>query len=185
MARGIHKLTSKAIQAAKDAGRYSDGGGLYLKIFKGGSKSWVFMWAQNGKRREMGLGPARDISLKAVREKAAKMRQQVQEGLDPIAERAQMDEPTFLDCALRYIEAHEKKWKNEKHIYQWRQTLTVYAKPLHRLKVSQVATPHVLAVLKPIWMDKHETATRLRSRIEAVLDYATACLLYTSPSPRD
>ena len=174
MARNIHKLTSKAVDAAKDARRYSDGGGLYLKVFKGGSKSWVFMWVLSGKRREMGLGPARDISLKAAREKAAKMREQLQAGLDPIAERAQHDEPTFLDCALTYIEAHEKKWKNEKHIYQWRHTLTVYAKPLHRLRVSQVTTPHVLAVLKPIWIEKHETATRLRSRIEAVLDYATA-----------
>jgi len=174
MAKGIHKLTAKAVNAAKDAGRYSDGGGLYLKVFKGGSRSWVFMWANGGKRREMGLGPAQDLSLKEARAKAAKMRRQVQDGLDPIAERAQMDEPTFLECALQYIADHEKQWKNEKHIYQWRHTLTVYAKPLHPLKVSQVTTPHVLAVLKPIWMDKHETATRLRSRIEAVLDYATA-----------
>ena len=82
MARSIHKLSSRTVDAAKDAGRYSDGGGLYLKVFKGGSRSWVFMWSQNGKRREMGLGPARDISLKAARDKAAKMRQQVQEGLD-------------------------------------------------------------------------------------------------------
>ena len=183
MARSIHKLSSKAVNAAKDAGRYSDGGGLYLKVFKGGSNSWVFMWAQSGKRREMGLGPAPDISLKNAREKAAKMREQVQAGLDPIAERAQQHEPTFLDCALAYIEAHEKKWKSEKHIYQWRHTLTVYAKPLHRLKVSQVTTPHVLEVLKPIWMDKHETATRLRSRIEAVLDYATAMHWRTGMNP--
>jgi len=174
MAKGIHKLTAKAVSAAKDAGRYSDGGGLYLKVFKGGSRSWVFMWANGGKRREMGLGSALDITLKDARAKAVKLRKQVQDGLDPMAERAKMDEPTFLECALQYIADHEKQWKNEKHIYQWRHTLTVYAKPLHRLKVSQVTTPHVLAVLKPIWMDKHETALRLRSRIEAVLDYATA-----------
>jgi len=184
MARSIHKLSSKAVGTAKRAGRYSDGGGLYLKVFKGGSKSWVFMWSQGGgKRREMGLGPVRDIPLKVAREKAAKMRKQVQTGLDPIAERAQLDEPTFLDCALLYIEAHEKKWKNQKHIYQWRHTLTVYAKPLHRLKVSKVTTPHVLAVLKPIWMEKHETATRLRSRIEAVLDYAAAMHWRTGMNP--
>ena len=174
MAKGLHKLTSSKVKALKDAGRYSDGGGLYCKVFKGGSKSWVFMWVRNGKRREMGMGAVKDLSLANARMKAGKMRELVRVGKDPIAERKKLDEPTFLVCATNYIEAHEKNWKNEKHIYQWRHTLTVYAKPLHHLRVSQITTPDVLAVLKPIWMDKHETATRLRSRIEAVLDYATA-----------
>ena len=174
MAKGLHKLTASGIKALKQAGRYSDGGGLYCKVFKGGSKSWVFMWSRNGKRREMGMGSVKDLSLANARIKAGKMRELVRSGKDPIAERKKQDEPTFLECALNYIEAHEKNWKNEKHIYQWRHTLTVYAKPLHHLRVSQITTPDVLAVLKPIWMDKHETATRLRSRIEAVLDYATA-----------
>jgi len=174
MAKGLHKLTSSKVKALKDAGRYSDGGGLYCKVFKGGSKSWVFMWVRNGKRREMGMGAVKDLSLANARIKAGKMREFVRVGKDPIAERKKLDEPTFLECSTNYIEAHEKNWKNEKHIYQWRHTLTVYAKPLHHLRVSQITTPDVLAVLKPIWMDKHETATRLRSRIEAVLDYATA-----------
>lgn len=174
MAKGIHKLNTRAIAALTDVGRYSDGGGLYCKVFKGGSKSWVFMWSRNGKRREMGMGGVADLSLKEARAKAAEMRKLVSDGKDPIAERAKVSEPTFLECALQYIADHEKTWKNEKHIYQWRQTLTVYAKPLHKLRVSQVTTPDVLAVLKPIWMEKHETATRLRSRMEAVLDYATA-----------
>lgn len=174
MAKGIHKLNTRAVDALKDMGRYSDGGGLYCKVFKGGSKSWVFMWSRDGRRREMGMGAVADLSLKDARIKASAMRKLVTEGKDPIAERQKPDEPTFLDCALQYIADHEKQWKNEKHKYQWRHTLTVYAKPLHHLRVSQVTTPDVLAVLKPIWMDKHETATRLRSRIEAVLDYATA-----------
>lgn len=174
MAKGIHKLTAKSVDGFKDAGRYSDGGGLYCKVFKGGSKSWVFMWSRNGKRREMGMGAISSLSLKGARVKAAEMRKLVANGLDPISERKKSDEPTFLECALQYISDHEKTWKNEKHIYQWRQTLTVYAKPLHHLRVSQITTPDVLAVLKPIWMEKHETASRLRSRIEAVLDYATA-----------
>ena len=122
----------------------------------------------------MGLGSALDVTLKKAREKAAKCRQDLENDKDPIVERDKSSEPTFLDCALKYIEDHEKKWKSEKHIYQWRHTLTVYAKPLHHLRVSQITTPDLLSVLKPIWMDKHETATRLRSRIEAVLDYATA-----------
>lgn len=174
MAKGLHKLTSNRIKALKTAGRYSDGGGLYCKVFKGGSKSWVFMWVRNGKRREMGMGAVKDLSLANARIKAGKMRELVRAGKDPIAERKKLDEPTFLECALSYIEAHEKNWKNEKHIYQWRHTLTVYAKSLHHLRVSQITTPDVLQVLKPIWLEKHETATRLRSRIEAVLDYATA-----------
>ena len=174
MVKGLHKLNSRAVAALKDAGRYSDGGGLYCKVFKGGSKSWVFMWSRNGKRREMGMGAVADLSLKDARVKASEMRKLVNEGKDPIAERKKPDEPTFLDCAMQYIADHEKTWKNEKHIYQWRHTLTVYAKPLHHLRVSQITTPDVLAVLKPIWLDKHETATRLRSRIESVLDYATA-----------
>ena len=122
----------------------------------------------------MGLGSALDISLKQAREKAAQCRQHLEQDKDPIAERDKSSEPTFLECATQYITDHEKHWKNEKHIYQWKHTLTVYAKPLHHLRVSQITTPDVLKVLKPIWHEKHETALRLRSRIEAVLDYATA-----------
>ena len=174
MAKGIHKLNTRAIAALTDVGRYSDGGGLYCKVFKGGSKSWVFMWSRDGKRREMGMGGVADLSLKDARAKASEMRKLVAEGKDPIAQRAKVSEPTFLECALQYIADHEKQWKNEKHIYQWKHTLTVYAKSLHHLRVSQITTPDVLKVLKPIWLEKHETALRLRSRIEAVLDYATA-----------
>ncbi len=174
MARLRNKLNVSAVKNAKKPGRYGDGGGLYLHIGKTGSQSWVFVWKRNKIKREMGLGSALDISLKQAREKAAQCRQDIENSKDPIAERDKTSEPTFLECALKYIADHEKQWKNEKHKYQWRHTLTVYAKPLHQLRVSQVTTPDVLAVLKPIWMDKHETATRLRSRIEAVLDYATA-----------
>ena len=174
MAKGIHKLNARTVDALKDVGRYSDGGGLYCKVFKGGSKSWVFMWSRDGKRREMGMGGVADLSLRDARVKASEMRKLVSEGKDPIAQRAKKSEPTFLECALQYIADHEKQWKNEKHIYQWKHTLTVYAKSLHHLRVSQITTPDVLKVLKPIWLEKHETALRLRSRIEAVLDYATA-----------
>ena len=103
MAKGLHKLTSSGIKALKDAGRYSDGGGLYCKVFKGGSKSWVFMWVRNGKRREMGMGAVKDLSLANARIKAGKMRELVRAGKDPIAERKKLDEPTFLECALNYI----------------------------------------------------------------------------------
>jgi integrase len=174
MARLRNKLNVAAVKNAKRAGRYGDGGGLYLHVGKTGTQSWVFVWKRNKVKREMGLGSALDISLKQAREKAAQCRQDLEQDKDPIAERDKSSEPTFLECATQYIADHEKQWKNEKHIYQWKHTLTVYAKPLHHLRVSQVTTPDVLKVLKPIWLEKHETALRLRSRIEAVLDYATA-----------
>lgn len=174
MARTRNKLNVAAVKNAKKAGRYGDGGGLYLHVGKTGNQSWVFVWKRNKVKREMGLGSALDVSLKQAREKAAQCRQDLDQDKDPIAQREKASEPTFLECALQYIADHEKTWRNEKHIYQWRQTLTVYAKPLHHMRVSQITTPDVLAVLKPIWMEKHETATRLRSRMEAVLDYATA-----------
>jgi len=174
MARLRNKLNVVAVKNAKTTGRYGDGGGLYLHVGKTGTQSWVFVWKRKGIKREMGLGSVLDVTLKQAREKASQCRQDLANDKDPIAERKKTDEPTFLECAMQYISDHEKTWKNEKHIYQWRQTLTVYAKPLHHLRVSQVTTPDVLAVLKPIWLEKHETATRLRSRIEAVLDYATA-----------
>lgn len=174
MARLRNKLNVAAVKNAKKAGRYGDGGGLYLHVGKTGTQSWVFVWKRNKVKREMGLGSALDISLKQAREKAAQCRQHLEQDKDPIAERDKSSEPTFLECATQYITDHEKHWKNEKHIYQWKHTLTVYAKPLHHLRVSQITTPDVLKVLKPIWHEKHETALRLRSRIEAVLDYATA-----------
>ena len=174
MAKGIHKLSSAKAKAATEAGRYSDGGGLYLNITKSGSKSWAYIWTREKKRREMGLGPYRDVTLAEARELAEACRKQVRKGLDPIQERKREEEPNFHDCALRFLDAKEKGWKHPKHRQQWRMTLMVYAKPLHSQRVSQITTQDVLAVLNPIWMEKSETASRLRGRIEAVLDYAKA-----------
>ena len=170
MALGIHRLSPAFVKACAKPGRYSDGGGLYLNISRGGSKSWAFIWTQNKKRREMGLGPFKDVSLAMAREMTEDCRRKVRDGLDPIQERKKLDEPTFEDCALRFLRAKEKGWKHPKHRQQWRMTLMVYAKPLHPIKVSQITTQDVLGVLSPIWMEKSETASRLRGRIEAVLD---------------
>lgn len=174
MALGINRLSPAQVKAATNAGRYSDGGGLYLNISKAGSKSWAFIWTHNKKRREMGLGPFRDVGLAMARDLAENCRHQVRDGLDPIQERKRLDEPNFLDCALRFLDSKEKGWKHPKHKQQWRMTLMVYAKPLHPIKVSQITTQDVLAILTPIWMEKSETASRLRGRVEAVLDYAKA-----------
>jgi integrase len=174
MARPICKLSALAVEKAKSPGRLSDGGGLYLSIAPAGTKSWVFMWTKRGRRREMGLGPFPAIGLKRAREKASLCRTQVAEGLDPIAERNRLHEKSFGDCADAYITSMEVNWRNEKHKYQWRQTLTGYCGSIRDRPVSTIHTEDVLRILKPIWNEKHETAKRLRGRIEAVLDYASS-----------
>ena len=174
MARVQSKLTDAACRAVKDAGRLSDGGGLYLVVKPTGAKSWVFMWKQQGKRREMGLGSFPTVKLAKARALAAEQRAKVADGGDPIKERQKEVEPTFGECADRFLEAMEVQWRNEKHRAQWRMTLTKYAAPLREKRVSEIDTNDVLAVLTPIWTKIPETASRLRGRIERVLDYARA-----------
>ena len=178
MTRARNKMNASQVKGKSKPGRQSDGGGLYLHTSKTGTKSWVFVWTRKGRKREMGLGSALDVKLQDARKKAEKCRHQIDQGLDPIIERDKQNEPTFLECATIYLEAHEPKWKNEKHIYQWRQSLFEHAKPIHNLRVSQISTSDILQILKPIWLSKYETANRTRGRLES-------CLLYTSPSPRD
>ncbi len=174
MARVQSKLTDAACRAVKDAGRLSDGGGLYLVVKPTGAKSWVFMWKQQGKRREMGLGSFPTVKLAKARALAAEQRAKVADGGDPIKERQKEVEPTFGECADRFLEAMEVQWRNEKHRAQWRMTLTKYAAPLREKRVSEIDTNDILAVLTPIWTKIPETASRLRGRIERVLDYARA-----------
>ena len=174
LARAIEKLSTIAANKRMKPGRLSDGGGLYLCVSAAGTKSWVFMWVVQGKRREMGLGPYPAISLKSARDKATRCRTQVALGRDPIAERSRELEKTFGDCADLYIGSMEGAWRNEKHKYQWRQTLTSYCEAIRKRPVAAIATHDVLEVLKPIWSTKSETASRLRGRIELVLDFAKA-----------
>ncbi|PHR59894.1 MAG: integrase [Robiginitomaculum sp.] len=174
MARTIHKLTAAQVKALQNPGRHSDGGGLYINVTKTGTKSWLFIWTNRGRRREMGLGPFPAVSMAHARDKAIGYRQDVANGNDPIQEQKKLAEPNFLGCFKEFLTAKEAGWKNYKHRQQWHMTLMCYGRPLHSIKVSQITTPDVLAVLKPIWVSKHETANRLRGRIEAVLDYAKA-----------
>ncbi|MCC5955832.1 MAG: integrase arm-type DNA-binding domain-containing protein [Natronohydrobacter sp.] len=183
MARVQSKLTDAECRSAKTAGRLSDGGGLYLLVKRTGAKSWVFMWKQQGKRREMGLGAFPAIKLAKARTLAAEHRATVAEGGDPIRERQQEVEPTFGECADRFLEAMEVQWRNPKHRAQWRMTLTKYAAPLREKRVSEISTNDVLAVLNPIWTKIPETASRLRGRIERVLDYARARGWRTGENP--
>ncbi|RWO25803.1 MAG: DUF4102 domain-containing protein [Mesorhizobium sp.] len=172
MARALHKLSDVAVKAVKASGRHSDGGGLYLWVSPSGSKSWLFMWARDGKRREMGLGAYPTVSLAKARARAADCRSAVEEGRDPIAEKAKEAEPTFGDCADKYIATIKSEWRNAKHEYQWNQTLTSFCQSIRPKRVSTITTEDVLDVLAPIWQAKAETASRLRGRIERVLEFA-------------
>ena len=183
MARSLQKLSSKQVESLKRAGYWSDGGGLYLQVTPTRAKSWVFRYTRNHRTREMGLGPLRDVSLADARSKAADARRLLADGVDPIdAKKARRQREalarakaiTFGQCAAAYIKAHTPKWKNAKHADQWTNTLETYAGPLiGALPVADIDTALVLRVLEPIWAEKTETASRLRSRIEQVLDYAT------------
>ena len=182
MARIIGRLTALKVGKAKQPGMYGDGGGLYLRVTPDGTKNWVFRFMLNGRPRWMGMGPLHTIGLAEARARAAECRRQRHDGIDPIdARRAERQQArldaartiTFKECAERYIAAHKAGWRNEKHAAQWEATLATYAEPvMGKLSVQAIDTGLVLKVLEPIWTAKPETASRLRGRIEAVLDWA-------------
>lgn len=163
---------------------YADGGGLYLQISRSGTKSWIFRFAMEGREREMGLGPVHTIGLSDARLLAAEARKLKLRGEDPIeARRAErqakkLDDAramTFKQAAAAYIKANKAGWKNAKHAAQWEATLAAYADPIFgALPVAAVDTGLVMKALEAIWTEKPETASRLRGRVESVLDWATA-----------
>jgi integrase len=163
-------------------GMHADGGGLYLQVTASGAKSWIFRFMLHGKAREMGLGPLHTISLAEARERAKECRKLRLDGIDPVeARKAKRAEErlaaatvmTFADCAERYIAAHRASWRNPKHAAQWPSTLQTYAYPVFgSLPVQAIDTALVTKTIEPIWHDKPETASRVRGRIEAVLDWA-------------
>lgn len=174
MSRAIHKLSDRACKTTQSSGMLGDGGGLYLSIKPSGSRSWCYIWKKDGKRREMGLGPYPAITLAKARDLATECRRIVAEGRNPIEERRRKSVPTFGECAELLISSMEGQWRNKKHRWQWRQTINSHAASLLSKRVSEIETDDVLAVLTPIWTEKSETASRLRGRIERVLDFAKA-----------
>jgi integrase len=169
-------------------GRYCDGGGLILQVTyaragEGVNRSWLFRWARNGEEHVMGLGSAQTVSLAEARERARQCRLQLLDGVDPLADRdrrrAEQEAAakrlfTFDECVRAYLAAKRSEWTNEKHAQQWPSTLAQYASPtIGKLPVDKIDTALVMKVLEPIWGRIPETASRLRSRIEAVLDWAT------------
>jgi integrase len=186
MARTINKLSDLAVKHAKARGLYGDGGGLYLQVGPTGGKSWLFRYMIDGRARAHGLGPVQTISLKEARQRALDCRKQVLDGIDPKAEkdsvraarRAEVRKlHTFKECAEAYMRANSAAWKNDKHASQWRSTLETYVYPeIGQLPVGQIDVGMVLRVLEKdgLWTVKNETASRVRGRIETVLDYAKA-----------
>jgi integrase len=169
------KLTATAVKAALGKpGRHSDGDGLILAVGAGGKGSWMVRVQKGGKRRDIGLGAARKVTLSEARTRAAATRAQVEAGLDPVAQRRKAAGlPTFREAAAQVHAEHKKGWKNGKHQNQWLRTLEVYAFPtLGDRLVSEIDGPVVRDVLADIWTDKPETARRVRQRIGAVLDWA-------------
>ncbi|MHA6334068.1 tyrosine-type recombinase/integrase [Qipengyuania sp. CAU 1752] len=174
--RAMGKLTAAAIRAAKEPGRYGDGDGLYLVVSKGGGRSWVARVQKNGRRRDVGLGSAKKVSLKLARERAAQVREQIEMGIDPVAERAKAAGiPTFLEAAKQVHAEHAPSWKNAKHAAQWLSTIETYVGPAFgNRSVADVDAAAVRDCLATIWLEKPETARRLRQRIRTVIDWAVA-----------
>jgi integrase len=182
MPRVIHRLTAITVTSIKTKGLYPDGGGLYLRVTSTGTKSWIFRFTRGGVTHDMGLGPVASISLARARELAAEAGRQRLEGRDPIkvreaeraaARRAEAGAATFRYCAEQFIASREPGWRNPKHAKLWRSTLRTYVYPIMgELPVAAVDTTLIMRVIEPIWANKPPTASLVRNRMEAVLDWA-------------
>lgn len=189
MARSVDKLSARAVETLKGPGRFSDGGGLYLVIDPSGARRWMFIFRHGGKQREMGLGGLGSVSLADARRRRDEARKILAEGGNPIADRRQTRIATvkaattfgsFVDELLPEL---VKGFRNPKHASQWRTTIETYAATLRPKPIDEVSTDDVLTVLQPIWTTKSETASRLRGRIERVLDAAKARGLRSGENP--
>jgi integrase len=186
MAKKPPELGPLAVSRLSEEGFHFVGGvaGLALQVTAAGSRSWVLRAMMGGRRRDMGLGGYPDVTLAGAKEAARAARAKIKQGIDPIEEAkaaksalvaSRAKDVTFERCAAMYIETHEKGWKNAKHRAQWASTLATYAYPhFGSLLVRDVELPHILAALEPIWATKTETASRLRGRIESVINLAIA-----------
>ncbi len=202
-ARALEKLSAAGVKNTNKPGMYGDGGGLWLHVGPNAldengkptktGKSWIFRYMIAGKAREMGLGPLHTIGLSEARDLARECRKQVLAGDDPLAAKETKRKErklqaakaiTFKDCAGKYIAANRAGWRNEKHAGQWESTLKTYVYPtIGKLSVGEIDTGHVTKILHPIWTEKAETASRVRGRIESVLNFATTHGWRTGENP--
>ena len=179
MARQINRLNARRLP--ETPGLHADGGGLYLNVKKTGARSWVSIYNFQKKRREMGIGSLATISLAEARSRARDVQQKLEAGVDPLAKSGSQE--TFGTVAAALIESLKPSWKNEKHGQQWTNTLKQHAADLWRQPIDGIADEDVLKVLNPIWAEIPETATRVRARIERVLDAAKVRGLRAGDNP--
>lgn len=185
------KLTTRQVETLREPGRHSDGDNLYLVISESGARRWVFLYrAPDGRRREMGLGSAAKgaVGLLEARQQAGDYNRALRNGIDPIQQReahtkASIPIPTFGAFADEYIATHKSKFRNAKHVAQWESTLKTHCAGIRAKPVNTVDTEAVLSVLQPIWQQIPETASRLRGRIENILDAARVRGFYNGENP--
>jgi integrase len=168
----MNRLTIKGAAALRKPGLHADGGGLYLSVKKSGARSWVFVFQWNGKRREKGLGSFQLVSLDEARERRDAARKLLAAGKDPLEADKPQATSTFGEVASALIADLEVGWRNLKHRAQWKSTLSTYCAPIWARDVAAVETADLVNILRTIWTEKPETASRLRARIERVLDAA-------------
>lgn len=179
MRGALHRLKDKQIRAA--AKSVCDGGGLWLQV-RGEARAWIFRYDHDGTRHNMGLGGYPDVSLAEARKRAADCRELRAQGIDPLTHRRGQDSapappsvPTFTSAAARYIRAKRRAWSNARHAREWPSSLKRYARGvIGSTPVDQLDTAAILRVLEPVWHKRPETASRVQSRLENILDYAAA-----------
>jgi integrase len=182
-----NQLTARKIATAQKPGYYGDGGGLYLQVSKYGTRSWVFRFMMHGKNRDMGLGSCSTFTLNEARERTREFRKLVHDGIDPIDERRETklarreatlreapSRMTFAACANSYLAEHAQTWRNDKHRAQWATSLARANKAFGDLNVAEIDVDVLVKFLSPIWQTTPETGSRIRGRVEKVLDWATA-----------
>ena len=195
MPRKAAELSPLSISRLKDPGLWAVGGvsGLYLHVNARGARSWILRVVVGDKRRDMGLGGYPDIGVADARQKAREARLKIEQGVDPILLRKQAKselmalqatDKTFEQAAGEYIKIHADSWSNDKHRKQWESTLAAYAFPVvGKLSLRHIRQEHILKILEPIWTTKTETATRVRGRMESILDWAKVKGLRSGENP--
>ncbi len=187
----MKKFTSIIIKNLKKPGIYTDYDGLRLRVTKSGNKQWIYRYRWYGKTKDMGLGSFPDISLAEARKKRDQNKILILKDIDPILEkntikidRIKKESMTFKIAASEYIQTHQVQWTNKKHAKQWTSTLEKYVFPkIGKLPVYHITNNHILNILKPIWSIKHETASRVRQRIEKILSWSIALKYRDFPNP--
>ncbi len=178
-------LTANMLRGSLEPGRHHDGDGLFLNVTPTGARSWICRVQKNGRRRDIGLGSAKKVSLAQARQRSAEVRAQVEAGIDPVLQRKKAEGiPTFREAAAKVFNENNKSWKNKKHRSQWLTSLQTYAFPkIGDIAVSDIESSHVRDVLIAIWLEKNETARRVRQRIGMVIDWAIAKNYRAHPLP--